>query len=225
MPGSVPVPVAPAAQNELQLHAQRQRHWQTMWQLPAASVLANPRNPAPPAEPVPPAKGQIIVLTGDGIGKSNTAFGMGMAMLAQNRPLAVVQFLPTPADSPVRRFLGFNPLCSFTTFGQEATWQAQDRTRDTDLTRHAWAFAKEKIQQPDLGMIILDDINMVLHHGYLGIDPVLRQLRQRNRALTVVLTGCHAPFELIDMANVCIEMRDAKLPGKPRSPGRAALRA
>ncbi len=121
MPGSVPVPVpiAPAAQNELQLHAQRQRHWQTMWQLPAASVLANPRNPAPPAEPVPPAKGQIIVLTGDGIGKSNTAFGMGMAMLAQNRPLAVVQFLPTPADSPVRRFLGFNRLCSFTTFGQE----------------------------------------------------------------------------------------------------------
>ena len=203
---SGPAPITPAALNELQQHAQRQRQWQTMWQAPADSVAA---------------EGQIIVLTGNGIGKSNTAFGMGMAVLAQNRRLAVVQFLETPEASPARQFLGRHPLCEFTTFGHEATWQAQHRSTDTELTRLAWSFAIEKMRQSDLAMIILDDINPMLYHNYLAIDPVLLQLRQRNPALTVVLTGRHAPCELIDMADLCIEMRDKKLPDAPRSPRKA----
>ena len=203
---SGPAPITPPALNELQEHAQRQRQWQTMWQPPADSVAT---------------KGQIIVLTGNGIGKSNTAFGMGMAVLAQNRRLAVVQFLATHETSPARQFLGQHPLCEFTTFGDEPTWQAQHRTQDIDLTRRAWSFAKEKMRQSDLAMIILDDINPMLYHNYLAIDPVLLQLRQRNPALTVVLTGRHAPFELIDMADLCIEMRKTKLPDKSGAPRKA----
>jgi ATP:corrinoid adenosyltransferase len=63
----------------------------------------NPAMPNPAAAPANSATGQIIVLTGDGLGKSNTAFGMGMAVLAQNQPLAVVQFLDTPQNSAARR--------------------------------------------------------------------------------------------------------------------------
>jgi cob(I)alamin adenosyltransferase len=66
------------------------------------------------------------------------------------------------------------------------------------------------MRQLYLAMIILDDINLVLHRNYLAIDPVLLQLRQRNPALTVVLTGRYAPCELIDMADRCIEMRGKK---------------
>lgn len=72
--------------NALQQHYQRQQQWQAQWQAPSTS----------------PAKSQIIVLTGDGFGKSNTAFGMGMAVLAQNRPLAVIQFLETSPSHPAR---------------------------------------------------------------------------------------------------------------------------
>jgi cob(I)alamin adenosyltransferase len=209
----------------MQEHTQRQYQWQQRWQqklvpAPRASLPTNPENPVrpqPATAAANPATGQIIVLTGDGLGKSNTAFGMGMAVLAQNRPLAVVQFLDTPQNSPARQFLGQHAQCVFETFGRGCTWNKQDRMQDTDLIRHAWQYATEKMHQPDLAMLILDDINLMLHHNYLNIDAVLRGLQQRPPQLTVLLTGRHAPFELRDIADICIEMRDMKAPSAPRS--------
>jgi cob(I)alamin adenosyltransferase len=217
----------------MQEHTQRQYQWQQRWQqkfvqAPRASLPANldnpdnPLMPNPTAAPANPITGQIIVLTGDGLGKSNTAFGMGMAVLAQNRPLAVVQFLDTPQNSPARQFLGQHAQCVFETFGRGCTWDTHERKHDTDLTRQAWAYATEKMQHPDISMVILDDINLMLRHSYLNIDAVLHGLQQRPPALTVVLTGRHAPFELIDMADICIEMRDMKAPAP--SNGKSPLR-
>lgn len=180
--------------NALQQHYQRQQQWQTQWQAPSTS----------------PAKGQIIVLTGDGFGKSNTAFGMGMAVLAQNRPLAVIQFLEAPSSHPARQFFGQHRLCQFHSFGQGCTWNNQDRVHNTNLVREAWGTATEKLQQPELALLILDDINLLIHHNYLNLDTVLRNLRQRHPALSVVLTGRHAPFELIDMADTCIDLREVR---------------
>jgi cob(I)alamin adenosyltransferase len=213
----------------MQEHTQRQYQWQQKFvDAPRASLPGNLDNPDNPVRPhlttttADLATGQIIVLTGDGLGKSNTAFGMGMAVLAQNRPLAVVQFLDTPQNSPARQFLGQHAQCVFETFGRGCAWDTQARKHDTDLTRQAWQYATEKMQQPDLAMLILDDINLILHHRYLNIDAVLRHLRQRPPALTVVLTGRHAPFELIDMADLCIELRDMKAPVP--SNGKSSLR-
>ena len=160
-------------------------------------------------------KGLIIVHTGAGKGKSSSGFGMILRCVAHGMPSAVVQFIKGAWDTGERRLITthFSDLCQFHAMGEGFTWETQDKTRDIAAARAGWEKAKELIRNPEIRMVLLDEINIALRYDYLEIGEVLEFLKAEKPPLThVVLTGRNAKEELIEAADLVTEMTLIKHP-------------
>ncbi|WP_145110990.1 cob(I)yrinic acid a,c-diamide adenosyltransferase [Cereibacter sediminicola] len=160
-------------------------------------------------------KGLIIVHTGTGKGKSSAGFGMILRCIAHGMPCAVVQFIKGAWDTGERRLLTthFGELCQFHAMGEGFTWETQDRERDIAAARAGWDKAKELIRDPELRMVLLDEINIALRYDYLDLAEVLAFLAEEKPPMThVVLTGRNAKPDLIEAADLVTEMEMVKHP-------------
>jgi len=160
-------------------------------------------------------KGLIIVHTGAGKGKSSSAFGMIMRCIAHGMPCAVVQFIKGTWSTGEREFLRerFADECQFVVSGEGFTWDTQDRERDIAAAQAGWEKAKAFIRDPEIRMVLLDEINIALRYDYLDIDEVVSFLLNEKPEMThVVLTGRNAKPELIEAADLVTEMSLVKHP-------------
>jgi cob(I)alamin adenosyltransferase len=160
-------------------------------------------------------KGLIIVHTGAGKGKSSSGFGMILRCVAHGMPSAVVQFIKGAWDTGERRLITthFSDLCQFHAMGEGFTWETQDKARDIAAAKAGWEKAKELIRDPEIRMVLLDEINIALRYDYLEIGEVVAFLKAEKPPLThVVLTGRNAKDELIEAADLVTEMTLVKHP-------------
>jgi cob(I)alamin adenosyltransferase len=172
-----------------------------------------PASPATPARRVPIEKGLLIVHTGTGKGKSTAAWGLAMRCLGHGLKLGVVQFVKGRRDTGERFFLArFPELVDVKVMGEGFTWETQDRERDIAAARAAWEAAEAMLQDPELHMVILDELNIVLRKDYLPLDDVISGLQAKRPDLHVVITGRNAKPELIEAADLVTEMTLVKHP-------------
>ena len=160
-------------------------------------------------------KGLIVVHTGQGKGKSTAAFGMIFRHIAHGMPSAVVQFIKGGMSTGERDLIldRFTDLCQFHTMGEGFTWETQDKTRDTEMARAAWEKAKELIRDPEISMVLLDEINIAIRYDYVPIAEVVEFLKTEKPEMThVVLTGRNAHDDLIEVADLVTEMELLKHP-------------
>lgn len=159
-------------------------------------------------------KGLLIVNTGTGKGKTTAAFGMGLRVLGHGMNLGVVQFIKGALDTAERDFLSQHANCHFHTVGQGYTWNTQDLAKDIETAEAGWGIAENMIHSGKYGMVILDELNIVLKYKYLDLVRVLDTLKARPERLHIVITGRHAPPALIEAADLVSEMRAIKHPYK-----------
>ncbi|WP_198731904.1 cob(I)yrinic acid a,c-diamide adenosyltransferase [Paracoccus tegillarcae] len=162
-------------------------------------------------------KGLIIVHTGNGKGKSSSGFGMIMRAIGHDMPCAVVQFIKGNWDTGEKRILTrhFADQCQFYTMGEGFTWDTQDRQRDIAAATAAWEKAKDLIRDPNIALVLLDEINIAIRYDYLDPDEVADFLLTEKPPMThVVLTGRHAKPVLIEAADLVSEMTEVKHPFK-----------
>jgi cob(I)alamin adenosyltransferase len=158
-------------------------------------------------------KGLLIVHTGTGKGKSTAAWGLAMRCLGHGLRLGVVQFVKGRRETGERDFLArFPELVTVKVMGEGFTWETQDRERDVAAARAAWDEALSMLADPDLHMVILDELNIVLRKDYLPIAEVVDGLATRRQGLHVVVTGRNAKKELIEAADLVTEMTLVKHP-------------
>jgi cob(I)alamin adenosyltransferase len=158
-------------------------------------------------------KGLLIVHTGAGKGKTTAALGLAFRALGQGMRVGIVQFIkgaiPTGEAALAARLA---PALEMHTMGDGFTWNTQDRERDMASARKAWDRALALLRDPSFGMVILDELNVVLKYNYLPLEEVLGELRRRRPMLHVVVTGRNAAAELIDLADLVTEMKLLKHP-------------
>lgn len=160
-------------------------------------------------------KGLLIVHTGTGKGKSTAAFGMAMRAIAHGYKVGVVQYIKGPWHSGERDILDkFPDQVQTHAMGEGFTWETQDRERDVAAARKAWEKAKELIADPEIRMVILDELNIALRYDYLPLDEVVAVLAARPEDKHVVVTGRNAKPELIEIADMVTEMTLVKHPFK-----------
>jgi cob(I)alamin adenosyltransferase len=158
-------------------------------------------------------KGLLIVHTGTGKGKSTAAWGLAMRCLGHGLKLGVVQFVKGRSEPGERKFLErFPELVTVKVMGEGFTWETQDRARDIAAARAAFEEAKRMLQDPELHLVILDELNIVLRYDTLPLAEVLEALAQKRPDLHVVVTGRNAKPELIEAADLVTEMRLVKHP-------------
>jgi cob(I)alamin adenosyltransferase len=152
-------------------------------------------------------KGLLIVNTGPGKGKSTAAFGLLLRMVGHSRRCAVVQFVKGAWSTGERTVLErFGELVTWHSMGEGFTWETQDKARDIAACRRAWDRARELMAQPDLALLVLDELNIALRYDYLPLAEVVDALRNRRPDLHVVVTGRNAKPELIAAADLVTEM-------------------
>ena len=158
-------------------------------------------------------KGLIIVHTGNGKGKTTAALGMVMRSLGHGYRVAIVQFIKgawEPAEKVV--LSQWEDQLEFHAMGEGFTWETQNRDRDTQKAHEAWDKALTFIQNPDFKLVLLDEVNVALKHGYLNVETVLAGLEQKPTESHVILTGRGAPAALIERADLVTEMTLVKHP-------------
>lgn len=158
-------------------------------------------------------KGLLIVHTGTGKGKSTAAWGLAMRCLGHGLKLGVVQFVKGRRETGERRFLErFPDLVTIKVMGEGFTWETQDRARDIAAARAAFEETKKLLRDPELHLLILDELNIVLRYDTLPLDEVLAALEHKRPDLHVVITGRNAKPELIERADLVTEMHLVKHP-------------
>ena len=156
-------------------------------------------------------KGLLIIHTGAGKGKSTAAFGLALRMLGRGQRVGVVQFIKGAWRSAERDALArFDDQLVWHTMGEGFTWETQDRARDVAAAERAWAKACELMADPNLAMLILDELNIALRYDYLDLAQVVTALKARPPGLHVVVTGRNAKPELVAAADLVTEMNLVK---------------
>jgi len=165
------------------------------------------------AEKTDEAPGLLLVHTGDGKGKSTAAFGMVARALGWNQKVGIVQYIKGKWITGERQFFKrFPDSVRYEVMGEGFTWDTQDRARDIAAAKAAWATSLEMLNDPELDLVILDELNIALRYDYLDIDEVVADLQARPRDKHVVITGRNAKPELLAIADLVTEMTLVKHP-------------
>ena len=152
-------------------------------------------------------KGLLLIHTGNGKGKSSSAFGVLARAIGHGLKCAVIQFVKSRSDSGEEAFFRqFPEQVSWQVKGEGFTWETQDRQRDIDKAREAWTVAAQLLNDPAIGLVVLDELNIALKYGYLELDAVLADIEARPLLQHVVVTGRGALPGMIEAADTVTEM-------------------
>jgi cob(I)alamin adenosyltransferase len=158
-------------------------------------------------------RGLVIVHTGKGKGKTTAALGMVCRMIGHGKRVAIIQFIKGAMQTGEKVvFDAFPDQVEFRAMGEGFTWDTQDRARDVVIAMQAWAVAKARIADPDIDMVVCDELNIALRYDYVPLAEVLASLAAKPERKHVVITGRNAPEGLIAVADLVTEMELLKHP-------------
>jgi cob(I)alamin adenosyltransferase len=155
-------------------------------------------------------KGLLIVLTGNGKGKTSSAFGTAIRSLGYGYKVGIVQFIKGSGECGERNFLEANPLVSYACMATDFTWETQNRESDSLAAQQTWEKAKAFLEDETLHLVVLDELTYMLKYGYLDSEQVLEALKKRPKNQHVIVTGRAASQVLIEMADTVSEINVVK---------------
>jgi cob(I)alamin adenosyltransferase len=155
-------------------------------------------------------KGLLLVLTGNGKGKSSSAFGMVARALGHGMNVGVAQFIKSRSDTGEEAFLGKQPGVEWHVLGEGFTWDTQNLERDIATAKRGWEVARRMLADPAIHLVVLDELTYLLSYGWLETDAVLADIAARPPMQHVVVTGRAAVQALIDAADTVSEIADVK---------------
>jgi cob(I)alamin adenosyltransferase len=158
-------------------------------------------------------RGLLIVHTGNGKGKSSSAFGMAIRSIGWGMKVAILQYVKGDWETGEKTFFADRPdLLNWEVMGEGFTWDTQDRARDIAAARAAWERSKELIMNPAYDFVVLDELNIVLRDDTLPIDEIVAFLKDRPMEKHICITGRNAKAELIEIADLVTEFQEVKHP-------------
>ena len=156
-------------------------------------------------------RGVVILLTGDGKGKSSSAFGMVMRSIGYGHKVGVVQFIKGVQLSGEEIFIrDKHPEVDFYQMGTGFTWNTQDRDSDIAAAERTWVEAERMLQDESLRLVVLDELTYMLAYKYLDEDKILNAIKDRPREMSVIVTGRGGGTGIRDIADTVSEIKDVK---------------
>jgi len=155
-------------------------------------------------------KGLLLVLTGNGKGKSSSAFGMVARALGHGMKVGVCQFIKSRTDTGEESFFSQQKKCDWHVLGDGFTWNTQDRTQDIATSEKGWEVAQSMLSDPSYDLVVLDELTYLLSYKYLESNGVLADIESRPAMQHVVVTGRAATDGLLEVADTVSEIADVK---------------
>ena len=156
-------------------------------------------------------RGVALLITGNGKGKTSSAFGMVMRALGYGMKVGVVQFIKGVQLSGEEIYLRDHcPQVEFHQMGTGFTWDTQDRDADITAAEKTWAQALPMLQDPAFDLVVLDELTYMLAYDYLPESEVLKALSSRPVEQSVVVTGRGGGKALQDIMDTVSEVKEVK---------------
>ncbi|WP_028022763.1 cob(I)yrinic acid a,c-diamide adenosyltransferase [Enterovibrio calviensis] len=154
-------------------------------------------------------KGLLLVITGNGKGKSTSGFGVVTRATGHGQKCGVAQFIKGTWECGERNLL---QQCGveFHVMATGFTWDTQDKENDTRVAQEIWTECKRMLADPSYDVVLLDEMTYMVTYGYIDLDEVVTALENRPSEQSVVITGRAAHRTLTDMADTVSEVRNVK---------------
>ncbi len=155
-------------------------------------------------------KGIVVLLTGNGKGKSSSAMGMICRALGYDMSVALVRFLKGEQQTGEDLFLDSNPNVVSAHMESGFTWNTQDQELDKKRAAETWLEAEKFLADPVINLVVLDEITYMINYNYLDEKSILKALKNRPVDQHVVITGRAASEGIIEASDTVSEIKDVK---------------
>ncbi len=156
-------------------------------------------------------QGRVLVHTGEGKGKSSSAFGVAFRAAGWGMQVCVIQFIKGPWRTGEQRAAERFGNMEWYALGDGFTWDTGDPEQDRKTTRRIWQFSQEKIESEKYDLVVLDEINYCCGYGWLTGAEIADFIRYRKPSwMHLILTGRNAASEVLEVADTVTEMRQIK---------------
>ncbi|MBN3044668.1 cob(I)yrinic acid a,c-diamide adenosyltransferase [Pectobacterium brasiliense] len=154
-------------------------------------------------------RGILIVFTGNGKGKTTAAFGTVTRAIGHRLRAGVIQFIKGEWPNGEKNLLQQHGV-EFQVMATGFTWDTQNRQTDTEAAQLVWQHGKRMLADPQLDLVVLDELTYMISYDYLDLSDVVTALKQRPAGQTVIITGRGCHRDLLEMADTVTEMRPVK---------------
>ena len=154
-------------------------------------------------------RGIIILLTGNGKGKSTSGFGTVLRCVGHGLRTGVAQFIKGKWDCGERNILEKLGV-EFHVMGTGFTWDTQNKELDTQAAQEVWQKTKAMLTSPELALVLLDELTYIARYGYVDTDEILQALENRPKMQSIIITGRGCPQAIADAADTISEIKDIR---------------
>tara|TARA_Y100000782_G_scaffold39213_1_gene43735 strand:- start:2489 stop:3082 length:594 start_codon:yes stop_codon:yes gene_type:complete len=155
-------------------------------------------------------RGVLILLKGNGKGKSSSAFGTMARCVGHGKKAAVIQFVKGRTETGEFKLFRDHELIDWHVMGHGFTWETQDKEQDIAAAQKAWAIAETLLKDDSYEMLVFDEMSYMFKYKYLELAPVIEALSNRPKNQNVMITGRVMPEELEEIADTISSIRDER---------------
>ncbi|NRA42416.1 MAG: cob(I)yrinic acid a,c-diamide adenosyltransferase [Pseudomonadales bacterium] len=155
-------------------------------------------------------RGVLILLKGNGKGKSSSAFGTMARALGHGKKCAVIQFIKGRLETGEFKLFRDHPQVDWFVMGHGFTWETQDREQDIAAAQQAWQKAEQLLQDDSYDLLVFDELSYMFKYDYLPVLPVVDALQSRPLMQSVIVTGRTMALPLQEIADTISIVQDEK---------------
>jgi len=155
-------------------------------------------------------RGVLILLRGNGKGKSSSAFGTMARALGHGQRAGLIQFIKGRKETGEYLFFKDHPKIDFHVMGHGFTWETQDKSQDILAAQQAWEIAKKMLTDPNYDILVFDEMSYMFRYKYLDVEPVVEAIQNRPKNQNVIITGRTMHTQLTEIADTISEIGDIK---------------
>ena len=155
-------------------------------------------------------RGVLILLKGNGKGKSSSAFGTMARCVGHGKKSAVIQFVKGRTETGEYKLFRDHELIDWHVMGHGFTWETQDKTQDIEAAKQAWTLAEKYLSDDSYEMLVFDELSYMFKYKYLPLEPVIEALAKRPKHQNVMITGRVMPEGLEEIADTISSIRDER---------------
>lgn len=156
----------------------------------------------------------IIVITGNGKGKTTSSIGQIVRALGHNQKVCLVQLFKGEDFYGEQKILTKLKGLDFFSFAKKHPFCFKNITKEqiVEECKQAINKLKEIINDNNYNLIVLEEFNIAIRDKFVEETLLIDIINQLNKKSNVVITGRGASSKLIEVADLVSEVKEVKHP-------------
>ena len=152
----------------------------------------------------------VQIYTGNGKGKTTAALGLALRAVGAGLRVLFAQFLKGRSSSELAALRRFRNQIRVVRCGRPGFIRGKPAPADMTAARNGWKKIQRILARTKCDIVILDELNLALHHQLLDLSQILDFIAHRPPGMEVIITGRSLPKQLAQKAELITEMREVK---------------